>query len=72
MARWAARPGVHIALTEVEIDRLRLAGATGKMTVVGSIGDEQTSRGRCILILHQQVQEPFDYSLPAGDASVIY
>ncbi len=66
------RPGVHIALTEVEIGRLRLAGATGKMTVVGGIGDEQTSRGRCILILHQQLQEPFDYSLPEGDASVIY
>jgi hypothetical protein len=32
-------PGAHIALTEVEIDRLRLAGATGKMTVIGGIGD---------------------------------
>jgi hypothetical protein len=67
-----ARPGTHIALTEVEIDRLRLAGATGKMTVIGGVGDEQTSRGRCILILQKQVQAPFDYSLPAGDASVIY
>jgi len=66
------RPGVHIALTEIEIGRLRLAGATGKMTVVGGVGDEQTSRGRCILVMHQQVQEPFDYSLPEGDASVIY
>ena len=36
------------------------------MTVIGGVGDEQTSRGRCILILHQQVQEPFDYTLPEG------
>ena len=66
------RPGAHIALTEVEIDRLRLARATGKMTVIGGVGNEQTSRGRCILILHQQLQEPFDYSRPEGEASVIY
>lgn len=66
------RPAIHISLTEVEIDRLRLAGATGKMTVIGGVGDEQTARGRCILILHQQLKEPFDYSLPEGNASVIY
>ena len=65
MARRAGTPGIHIALTEVEIDRLQRAGAAGKMTMMGGIRNKQTSRGRCILILHQQVQEPFDYSSAA-------
>jgi hypothetical protein len=67
-----ARPATHISLTDRELDLLRLAGAAGKMTVQGGIGDELTTRGRVVLILHQQVQEPFAYDLPAGDAAVIY
>jgi hypothetical protein len=67
------KPEVHSAdinLNEQEAQTLRSTGLTGSIKVTGSA--PLSNSGRLIIILSQQISEPFQFATPAENAHVIY
>ena len=59
-----------VSLNDDEIRRLRSAGITGSIKVLGSAPLNDT--GRLVLIMSQQIAQDFQFATPAENAQVIY
>ena len=57
-------------LTEQEVQRLRSAGVTGHIQVLGM--SALTNTGRIVLIMSRQLDAPFQFFVPAEGADVTY
>jgi hypothetical protein len=66
-----ALPSIQGNLSSAESERLRTAGVGGEITIVG-MAKPNPSEGRIILVMQHQLDEPFEFSKPAGNTDVIY
>lgn len=62
--------GGYVDLTEEEKERLRSAGITGEVKVLGNTN--VANAGRLVIILSRQVEAPFQFFTPAEGSDVIY
>lgn len=62
--------GGYVDLTEEEKERLRSAGITGGVNVLGNTN--VANAGRVVIILSRQIEAPFQFFAPAEGSDVIY
>ena len=60
----------YVNLTDEEAERLRAAGITGGVTVLGS--SSLLDAGRLVVIMSQQIDAPFQFVTPAEGTKVVY
>ncbi len=63
-------PSAPLNLTEPEVQRLRSAGITGHIKVLGM--SALTNTGRIVLIMSRQLDAPFQFFVPSEGADVTY
>ena len=66
-----ALASAEVNLSEAETERLRSAGVGGEISILG-ISKAFPSEGRIVLVMQHQLDEPFEFSKPAGNLDLIY
>jgi hypothetical protein len=66
-----ALPSVQGNLSAAETELLSSAGVGGEITIIG-MAKPNPSEGRIVLVMRHQLDEPFEFSKPAGNVDVIY